>query len=174
MKIQTLFHSQIFTENQTMNTCSKTSFRQKMFKCTVMILILLQAACAANIAKLDAGSNDWIAPNPSKLTSNGSGASTTCSLDKPREGSAGPQDIQRIIIEDDASVRKGTLIGFLIGAGTGAIIGLAAGDDSPCSEAGPLAPCLRLTAEGKAVIFGLLGGVAGMLVGGIVGVVASE
>jgi hypothetical protein len=88
MKTQTLFHPQIFTENQAMNAFKRNSFWQKMFKCAVMILILLQTACATNVAMLGGGPNDWTAPNPSKLASNGSGASLTCSMDMPGEVSA--------------------------------------------------------------------------------------
>lgn len=74
-----------------MNTFSKTSFRQKMFKCAVMIIILLQTACAANFAKLGGGPNDWVAPNPSKLAANGSGNSSICRRDMPGEVSARPK-----------------------------------------------------------------------------------
>jgi len=74
-----------------MNTFSKTSFRQKMFKSAVMIIILLQAACAANVTKLGGGSNDWIAPNPLKLAANGSGASLICRMDMPGDVSARPK-----------------------------------------------------------------------------------
>ncbi len=84
------------------------------------------------------------------------------------------QDFQDASIEDNSSVRKGMLLGFLIGAGTGAIIGLAQGDDPSCSETGPLAPCFRLTAEAKGVIGGILGGGAGLIVGGIVGAATSK
>jgi hypothetical protein len=87
------------------------------------------------------------------------------------------QNIQCVFIKGKSRVLISSGLGFLIGAGTGAIIGFAAGDDPECKESGsPLAPapwCLRLTAEGKAVIGGILGGVAGSLVGGIIGVAAS-
>ncbi len=175
-----------------MNTYSKNSFRQKMFKCAVMIIILLQAACAANVTMLGDGPNDWTAPNPSKLAANGSGASLTCRLNASGEVNEAPdnhidaqtagiivvknQDIQRVSIENDSSVRKGAVLGFLIGAGTGAIIGLAAGDDSPSnnSDCAFGAISFQLTAEGKAVIGGILGGVAGSIVGTVVGAAASE
>jgi hypothetical protein len=202
-----------------MNAFNKNSFRQKMFKCTVMVVILLQSACATQLSMVSREQNASI-----------------CNFDEPGEVSARPkaqpivqgdahkgarivlllhnqqeiagrllsvrdgalvistneaqgnhigaqtagiivvkkQDIRRMSIEDDLSVRKGAIIGFLIGAGTGAIVGFAAGDDTPCSESGPLAPCFSLTAEAKAVILGLLGGGAGLLVGAFVGAVASE
>jgi hypothetical protein len=197
-----------------MNTFNKTFFRQKLFKCAVMIIILLQAACAANVGTIDSGLFDWTVPNPSKLASNGADTSSTCSLDMPGAVSARSkarsiaqgdprlpardralavstqeaqnnyiyaqiarirmaknQDFQDTSSEDNASVRKGMLLGFLIGAGTGAIIGLAAGDDTPSnnSDCAFGAIPFQLTAEGKAVIGGILGGGAGLLVGGIVG-----
>ncbi len=219
-----------------MNALNKNSFRQKMFKGALMIIILLQAACATQFSMVGREPNDWNEPNPSTLAASDAGAASICNFDGPGEISARPevqpivqgdvpigvrivlllhnqqeiagrvlsvrdgalvistneaqgnhistqtariivvknQDIRRVSIEDDSSVRKGAVLGFLIGAGTGAIIGLAAGDDTPCSESGPLAPCFGLTAEAKAVIFGLLGGGAGLLVGGIVGAAASE
>ncbi|MGH7452454.1 MAG: hypothetical protein ACRENG_13995 [bacterium] len=74
-----------------MNAFKRNSFRQKMFKCAVMIIILLQTAGAANVTMLGGGPNDWTASNPSKLASNGSGASLTCSLDMSAEVSARPK-----------------------------------------------------------------------------------
>jgi hypothetical protein len=116
MKTQTLFHPPIFKENKTMNTISKNSFRQKMFKCTVMIIILLQTACAANFAKLGDDPDGRTAPKRSKLAANGSGsfltkfhpnaqrrkvesmpasnnagAALTCGFDRPEEVSARPK-----------------------------------------------------------------------------------
>jgi hypothetical protein len=82
-------------------------------------------------------------------------------------------DIQRVSSKDDSNVRKGALLGFLIGAGTGAIIGLAAGDDPGCSSDG-MYFCFSFTAEQKAAIGGLLGGGAGLIVGSIVGAITSK
>jgi len=60
-----------------MNAFKRNSFRQKMFKGAVMIMILLQAACAANVTKLGGGPKDRAAPKSSKLAANGSGSSLT-------------------------------------------------------------------------------------------------
>jgi hypothetical protein len=74
-----------------MNAFNKNSFRQKMFKCAVPIIILLQTACAANFAKLGGGPNDWTASKSSTLAANSSGAALTCSLDMPEKVSARPK-----------------------------------------------------------------------------------
>lgn len=73
-----------------MNTFSNNSFRQKMLKCTVMIIILLQTACAANFAKLGGGLKESVVPKSSKLTSNGAGHTLTCGVNASRKASAKP------------------------------------------------------------------------------------
>jgi hypothetical protein len=52
--------------------------------------------------------------------------------------------------------------GLLIGAGTGAFIGLASGSDPPGNE-------FSFTAQEKAVILGIVGGLSGSFIGGIAG-----
>ncbi len=228
------------------------SLCQKLFRGAVLIMILLQTACATNLAMLGDRPKDLTTPNPSEQTSNDADAALTCSMDVPGEDSARPKvqanvrgistrpkaqpraqgdarmgarivlllrnqrkiagrllsvrdhalvistneaqanhldaqiadllvveilDLLSVSFKEDAKVQKGAAIGFLIGAGTGAIIGFAAGDDPPCNESGsPLAPssCWRLTAGGKAVLGGIVGGVAGLLVGSLAGAAASS
>ncbi len=62
---------------------------------------------------------------------------------------------------------EGAGIGLLVGAATGAIIGLASGDDPPCPRSGWF--CSRWTAGTKAgalaVVFGGVGGVIGLIIG---------
>ena len=72
-----------------------------------------------------------------------------------------PSDIDRIVIQREGHIWSGAGTGFLIGAGAGAIIGLASGDD----ESG----LFRYTAGEKALLSGTFLGIAGGLVGGIVG-----
>jgi hypothetical protein len=74
-----------------MNAFNKNSFRQKLFKCAVMIVILLQAACAANVGMLGGGPNDWTAPKPAKLAANGASTAFICRMDMPGEVSARPK-----------------------------------------------------------------------------------
>jgi hypothetical protein len=57
---------------------------------------------------------------------------------------------------------KGAALGFLIGAMTGAVAGLAQGDDPPDSF-------VRLTAGQKGLVLGVVGGGAGALLGVIIG-----
>jgi hypothetical protein len=90
------------------------------------------------------------------------------------------QDIRYVLIKGKSRALLGMGIGLLIGAGTGAMIGHAEGDDEPCYESTegwsffPNCWGLQLTAEGKAVIGGILGGITGSLVGTIVGGAASK
>jgi hypothetical protein len=74
-----------------MNTFNKNSFMQKMFKGAVMIIILLQTACAAKITKRSGEPNGWTTPNPSQLAASGSGAALIYSADMPGEDSAWPE-----------------------------------------------------------------------------------
>jgi hypothetical protein len=83
------------------------------------------------------------------------------------------QNIRRVIVKGESQAKKGAGLGFLIGAGTGAIIGLAAGDDEPCpesTETWSIFPnCWSLSAGAKAAIGGIVLGSIGAAVGGIVG-----
>jgi hypothetical protein len=74
-----------------MNTFNKNSFMQKMFKGAVIIIILLQTACAAKITKRSGEPNGWTTPNPSQLAASGSGAALIYSADMPGEDSAWPE-----------------------------------------------------------------------------------
>jgi len=69
-------------------------------------------------------------------------------------------EIVRVIIKGRSNVVKGMLIGTVAGAGFGALIGYASGDDSP-SGWGSFA----LTAEEKALVLGALFGGIGFLYG---------
>lgn len=162
-----------------MNAFKRISFRQKMFKgAMMMIIILLQTGCATQFSLVGREPHDWNAPNSSKLAASDAASSNAAQgnhINAQTTSITGVanQDVRRVRLKNDSGIRKGEVLGFLIGAGTGAIIGFALGDDPECSESGgPLVPCLRFTAEAKAAILGILGGVAGAIVGGIVEEVA--
>ena len=73
--------------------------------------------------------------------------------------------IFRVFIHGNYNVLSGLGYGALIGAGLGAIIGYANGDDGP--------GFLSITAEGKALLAGIVLGLVGGLVGGTVGLISS-
>jgi outer membrane protein W len=77
------------------------------------------------------------------------------------------QDIQKVIIKGESNVLKGVGLGFLIGAGAGALIGVAGGDDPP----GGL---FSLSAPEKAALGAILGGGCGVIVGTIAGAASSS
>ena len=91
------------------------------------------------------------------------------------------QNIRRVIIKGESRVLEGMVLGLLIGAGTGVMIGVAAGDDEPCpnhSSGGPLEPgsgwCLSFTAGEKALAAGIVLGAVGLGVGAKVGDATSK
>ncbi|MCI0693370.1 hypothetical protein L0337_15370 [candidate division KSB1 bacterium] len=88
------------------------------------------------------------------------------------------QEIQGVLIKGKSNIGKGIGLGILIGAGTGAVIGFADGDDPPCEPLEVLltvgtCEAFRMTAEQKAAWVGILGGAAGLAVGGIAGAATS-
>ncbi len=72
-----------------------------------------------------------------------------------------PNEINRIVIPRESHFGSGLGYGFLAGAGTGAIIGLASGDEK--------SGFFRFTAAAKAFLIGVPLGVVGAIVGGIIG-----
>ncbi|MGH7492764.1 MAG: hypothetical protein ACREOO_10255 [bacterium] len=81
------------------------------------------------------------------------------------------QDIRYVIIKGESKVLKGTAIGFLVGAGLGVTLGLLTGDDQPCDYG---SACPSMSAETKAVLGGVVLGVAGLIVGRNEGAAASK
>jgi hypothetical protein len=73
--------------------------------------------------------------------------------------------VDSIWAEGHSNVGKGMGRGFLIGAGAGAVIGFAGGDDPPGSF-------FAMSAGGKALVGTILGGGCGFLIGTIVGAVS--
>lgn len=69
--------------------------------------------------------------------------------------------IESVWAEGHSNVGKGMGMGFLIGAGAGAVIGIASGDDRP--------GLLSMTAGEKALLVGLGLGGCGFLIGTVVG-----
>jgi hypothetical protein len=61
-----------------------------MFKCAVMIIILLPTACATQFSIVRQEPKDWIAPSPLPFASNDAGAALPCDCDIPGEISARP------------------------------------------------------------------------------------
>ena len=78
--------------------------------------------------------------------------------------------IERVLIHGESDVLKGIEYGALIGAGLGAIIGYANGDDHGVKTGGI---GIYFTAEQKALGGGLLGGLLGSVIGLIVGISSS-
>jgi hypothetical protein len=74
------------------------------------------------------------------------------------------REIQRIIVQRKTHIKSGLGYGFLAGAGAGAIMGFASGDD----EEG----FFQTTAGQKALIGGIFFGAAGASIGGIISAVA--
>ncbi len=83
------------------------------------------------------------------------------------------QDLQRVIVKGKSGKGVGVGLGLVIGVGAGLVIGSSAGDDPPCDK-GYLNPCLGFTSGAKAMLGGVLGGVAGMVLGGLAEFAASE
>lgn len=71
------------------------------------------------------------------------------------------KDIKRITIVKKSKFLKGIGSGFLGGAGLGALLGLASGDDPP--------GCFSMTAGQKALILGIFFGLIGIILGGLQG-----
>ena len=63
--------------NLAIGALKRTSFQQMMFKGAVMIVILLQTACATQFPMVGRETSDWNAPNPSKLAANDAGITAT-------------------------------------------------------------------------------------------------
>ena len=76
------------------------------------------------------------------------------------------EEIKVIRVVKKLKVGEGMVIGGLTAAGIGALIGFSKGDDPN------LAIQWGLTAEGKALVYGLLVGGLGFFIGGIIGVIA--
>lgn len=72
-------------------------------------------------------------------------------------------EIQKITITKKSSIFKGMGFGLLIGGGSGALLGLASGDDDP--------GWFSMTAGEKAAMGGLGFGILGALTGGVVGAI---
>ena len=83
-----------------------------------------------------------------------------------KDVSIGIADIKVIRVVKKLKVGEGMVIGGLTAAGIGALIGFSKGDDPN------LAIQWGLTAEGKALVYGLLVGGLGFFIGGIIGVIA--
>ncbi|GAH61129.1 unnamed protein product, partial [marine sediment metagenome] len=75
-------------------------------------------------------------------------------------------NVIRIVKKSMYRMGMGMVIGGLTAAGIGALIGFSKGDDPN------LAIQWGLTAEGKALVYGLLVGGLGIFLGGIIGVIA--
>jgi multisubunit Na+/H+ antiporter MnhB subunit len=76
------------------------------------------------------------------------------------------QYILHAVVKGESKAGKGALIGFAVGGGTGALMGLASGDD-------PQNTLFSMTAGQKAVLAGSVLGGLGALIGGIAGWIAS-
>lgn len=70
-------------------------------------------------------------------------------------------ELSHIKIKKDSKVGEGSKIGARLGAGTGALIGLALGDDRN--------GCFQPSAENKALLGAMVLGLSGSLIGGIIG-----
>jgi hypothetical protein len=70
------------------------------------------------------------------------------------------EEIRSVILKGESKIIKGMTMGFLIGAGTGVVLGLASGDNDGV---------LFSTAESQATLGGILLGGAGLVVGGVAG-----
>jgi len=75
------------------------------------------------------------------------------------------EEIHKIVFKGESKVLKGMGMGLLIGAGTGAVIGLASGDDQ--------SGFFRFSAGEKALMGGIFFGGAGLLVGTVAGAATS-
>ena len=80
--------------------------------------------------------------------------------------------IEQVSIHGDSKIIPVLAFGILIGAGIGAVVGYADGDDEPCRF--PIwILCPSFTAEDKALFGGVIGSVIGGLIGLIVGITRS-
>lgn len=80
--------------------------------------------------------------------------------------------ITRVTLLGKSKVLKGMRLGTLIGAGAGVLIGLASGDDPPCSSNDLL--CFRFSAGDKAAILATALGGIGFVIGTTAGIIKSK
>jgi hypothetical protein len=81
-------------------------------------------------------------------------------------------DISTVRIERKSLAREGAFLGFFIGAGSGIIIGVKEGKKDK-EEAGEKAFLLSWLFDFSFVVYGLLFGLGGLIIGGILGKLAS-
>ncbi len=74
------------------------------------------------------------------------------------------KDIRTITIGKDTNFQSSVLFGLIMGAGFGAVSGIASGDDDP--------GLMSFTAEDKALMYGAALGLIGVVMGGIFGVMS--
>lgn len=72
-------------------------------------------------------------------------------------------DLSTVVLHKKGVIGRSTLIGFCIGAGVGALIGLASGDDDPNKNF--LAYSAGQKAVGGAILVGGVGAIAGLIAG---------
>lgn len=94
-----------------------------------------------------------------------------------------PEHIQTVTVRRKGSVGRGILIGAAVGLFVGAIGGFAEGDDKepvydpygdPLGLGYIVESMFYMTAEDKALAYGLTGGLTGAIIGGVVGAVAKK